>query len=145
MPATGAHLRPFTRCWPVLVFDGRWVASAPALADHEFEHRAVLAGADEFMPLLIAEMRKIDPRRRVIGDHAEESPRLHRGQPLPRLQHRKRAEKAKRIQFNLCDSHGQTIVAARRGARACGDISPGLGPRQSRERSHLAAVQWVFA
>lgn len=62
-------------------------------------HRPLVPASQIVMPRLGAEMRQVDQCHPVRRPHGQNLPRRHRQQPLPRPQHRQRAQQPLAIQF----------------------------------------------
>ncbi len=87
--------------------------ASAALAQEEDE-RAVrlLALGEERVALFGAEMRDVDPRRRIVGDDAEHGAGAEPLQPLAGLEHRQRAEQAAGVELGLRGRRGKGLVHA---------------------------------
>ena len=62
-------------------------------------------------PALGAEMRHVDQRRRIVGQHPQHRARRQRRQALARLQHRQRAEQPAGVELGV-PGHGAELAAA---------------------------------
>ena len=62
------------------------------------------------VPGLAAEMREVDPRRRVVRQHPQHRARRQRPEALARLQHRQRAEQPAGVELGV-PGHGADLAA----------------------------------